>query len=84
MLDPILVLRTLPLNIFITSKLRCYHTVVFQLTGFSGTQYSHEYTVIDPQERTMSLTTRNVSRNELALMFLQLFAVPFLTTKISA
>ncbi|CAJ0594221.1 unnamed protein product [Cylicocyclus nassatus] len=32
-----------------------------KLTGFSGTQYSHEYTVIDPQERTMSLTTRNLN-----------------------
>ncbi|EYC10667.1 PRELI-like family protein [Ancylostoma duodenale] len=32
-----------------------------KLTGFSGTQYSHEYTVIDPQQRTMSLTTRNLN-----------------------
>ncbi|KAK6731782.1 hypothetical protein RB195_007937 [Necator americanus] len=32
-----------------------------KLTGFSGTQYSHEFTVIDPQQRTMSLTTRNLN-----------------------
>ncbi|WKX92057.1 hypothetical protein Q1695_010245 [Nippostrongylus brasiliensis] len=32
-----------------------------KLTGFSGTQYSHERTVIDPQEKTMSLTTRNLN-----------------------
>lgn len=32
-----------------------------KLTGFSGTQYSHEYTVIDPQHRNMSLTTRNLN-----------------------
>ncbi|GMT37939.1 hypothetical protein PFISCL1PPCAC_29236, partial [Pristionchus fissidentatus] len=31
-----------------------------KLTGFSGTQYSHEYTNIDPRERFMSLTTRNL------------------------
>ncbi|VDM61654.1 unnamed protein product [Angiostrongylus costaricensis] len=34
---------------------------VTKLTGFSGTQYSHEYTVIDPEARTMSLTTRNLN-----------------------
>uniref|UniRef100_A0A1I7W7N9 PRELI/MSF1 domain-containing protein n=1 Tax=Heterorhabditis bacteriophora TaxID=37862 RepID=A0A1I7W7N9_HETBA len=32
-----------------------------KLTGFSGRQYSHEYTVIDPQLRTMSLTTKNLN-----------------------
>lgn len=32
-----------------------------KLTGFSGTQYSHEYTVIDPTNKTMSLTTRNLN-----------------------
>ncbi|KAK6031255.1 PRELI-like family protein [Ostertagia ostertagi] len=32
-----------------------------KLTGFSGTQYSHEYTVIDPQTKTMALTTRNLN-----------------------
>ncbi|KHJ92064.1 PRELI-like family protein [Oesophagostomum dentatum] len=35
--------------------------MIVKLTGFSGTQYSHEYTVIDPQQRTMSLTTRNLN-----------------------
>lgn len=32
-----------------------------KLTGFSGTQYSHEYTEIDPTSRSMTLATRNVS-----------------------
>ncbi|VDO61775.1 unnamed protein product [Heligmosomoides polygyrus] len=32
-----------------------------KLTGFSGTQYSHEYTVIDPEKKTMLLTTRNLN-----------------------
>ncbi|PIO70099.1 PRELI-like family protein [Teladorsagia circumcincta] len=32
-----------------------------KLTGFSGTQYSHEYTVIDPETKTMALTTRNLN-----------------------
>ncbi|KAK6042846.1 PRELI-like family protein [Cooperia oncophora] len=32
-----------------------------KLTGFSGTQYSHEYTVIDPESKTMALTTRNLN-----------------------
>ncbi|CAI4233039.1 unnamed protein product [Auanema sp. JU1783] len=32
-----------------------------KLTGFSGTQYSHEYSTIDPQKKTMSLTTRNLN-----------------------
>ncbi|CAJ0962969.1 unnamed protein product, partial [Mesorhabditis belari] len=32
-----------------------------KLTGFSGTQYSHEYSVIDPSKQTMSLTTRNMN-----------------------
>lgn len=32
----------------------------FQLTGFSGTQYSHEVTEIDPTKKTMTLVTRNV------------------------
>ncbi|CAD6196195.1 unnamed protein product [Caenorhabditis auriculariae] len=32
-----------------------------KLTGFSGTQYSHEYTVIDPTKQEMSLITRNLN-----------------------
>ncbi|EGT31826.1 hypothetical protein CAEBREN_09876 [Caenorhabditis brenneri] len=32
-----------------------------KLTGFSGTQYSHEYTVIDPHRKEFSLTTRNLN-----------------------
>ncbi|CAP34021.2 Protein CBG15800 [Caenorhabditis briggsae] len=32
-----------------------------KLTGFSGTQYSHEYTVIDPHRKEFSLTTRNLT-----------------------
>ncbi|KAJ1347202.1 hypothetical protein KIN20_002206 [Parelaphostrongylus tenuis] len=36
-------------------------TWVTKLTGFSGTQYSHEHTVIDPEAKTMSLTTRNLN-----------------------
>lgn len=31
-----------------------------KLTSFSGVQYSHEYTEIDPKRKSMSLTTRNV------------------------
>ncbi|GMS85701.1 hypothetical protein PENTCL1PPCAC_7876, partial [Pristionchus entomophagus] len=31
-----------------------------KLTGFSGTQYSHEHTSIDPSARHMRLTTRNL------------------------
>lgn len=38
-----------------------FSNIIFQLTGFSGTQYSHEYTVIDPTNKEFSLTTRNVS-----------------------
>ncbi|CAD5206253.1 unnamed protein product [Bursaphelenchus okinawaensis] len=34
---------------------------VVKLTGFSGTQYSHEYTVIDPSSRKMTLATRNLN-----------------------
>uniref|UniRef100_A0A9J2PQA4 PRELI/MSF1 domain-containing protein n=1 Tax=Ascaris lumbricoides TaxID=6252 RepID=A0A9J2PQA4_ASCLU len=33
----------------------------FQLTGFSGTQYSHEVTEIDPTKKTMTLVTRNLN-----------------------
>ncbi|CAB3408786.1 unnamed protein product [Caenorhabditis bovis] len=32
-----------------------------KLTGFSGTQYSHEYTVIDPTKKELLLTTRNLN-----------------------
>jgi len=32
-----------------------------KLTGFAGTQYSHEYTEIDPAKRSMTLTTRNLN-----------------------
>lgn len=32
-----------------------------RLTGFSGTQYSHEYTQIDPNNQEMTLTTRNLN-----------------------
>jgi len=32
-----------------------------KLTGFSGLQYSHEYTTIDPQNRLMTLATRNLN-----------------------
>jgi len=32
-----------------------------KLTGFSGTQYSHEYTEIDPARRSMVLVTRNLN-----------------------
>uniref|UniRef100_A0AC35TQ41 PRELI/MSF1 domain-containing protein n=1 Tax=Rhabditophanes sp. KR3021 TaxID=114890 RepID=A0AC35TQ41_9BILA len=32
-----------------------------KLTGFSGTQYSHEYTEIDPNSKYMSLLTRNLN-----------------------
>ncbi|CAJ0578367.1 unnamed protein product, partial [Mesorhabditis spiculigera] len=32
-----------------------------KLTGFSGTQYSHEYTEIDPNNQSMSLMTRNMN-----------------------
>ncbi|MFH4977527.1 hypothetical protein AB6A40_004236 [Gnathostoma spinigerum] len=34
---------------------------VSSLTGFSGTQYSHEVTEIDPSKQVMNLTTRNVN-----------------------
>ncbi|CAI5438854.1 unnamed protein product [Caenorhabditis angaria] len=32
-----------------------------KLTGFSGTQYSHEYTVVDPLNKEFSLITRNLN-----------------------
>lgn len=32
-----------------------------KLTGFSGTQYSHEYTIIDPVKKEMHLVTRNLN-----------------------
>ncbi|KAI6233055.1 Protein slowmo [Aphelenchoides fujianensis] len=32
-----------------------------RLTGFSGTQFSHEYTEIDPLKKSMTLTTRNLN-----------------------
>lgn len=32
-----------------------------KLTGFSGIQYSHEYTEIDPKKRLMTLATRNLN-----------------------
>jgi hypothetical protein len=32
-----------------------------KLTGFSGVQYSHEYTEIDPSKRLMTLATRNLN-----------------------
>uniref|UniRef100_F1KUI9 Protein slowmo 2 n=1 Tax=Ascaris suum TaxID=6253 RepID=F1KUI9_ASCSU len=34
---------------------------VTKLTGFSGTQYSHEVTEIDPTKKTMTLVTRNLN-----------------------
>jgi len=34
---------------------------VTKLTGFSGTQYSHEVSEIDPANRKMELTTRNLN-----------------------
>lgn len=34
---------------------------VVKLTGFSGTQYSHEYTEINPASRSMTLATRNLN-----------------------
>ena len=34
---------------------------VTSLTGFSGQQYSHEYTEIDPANRSMTLSTRNLN-----------------------
>uniref|UniRef100_A0A7E4W6J1 PRELI/MSF1 domain-containing protein n=1 Tax=Panagrellus redivivus TaxID=6233 RepID=A0A7E4W6J1_PANRE len=34
---------------------------VTKLTGFSGTQYSHEVSTIDPVHRHMTLTTRNLN-----------------------
>lgn len=34
-----------------------------KLTGFSGTQYSHEMSTIDPANRKMQLSTRNLNGN---------------------
>ncbi|KAE9421758.1 hypothetical protein Angca_007255 [Angiostrongylus cantonensis] len=53
---------------------------VTKLTGFSGTQYSHEYTVIDPEARTMSLTTRNVRNTYL----LSLIYSPIVSASVSS
>uniref|UniRef100_A0A0N5AWY4 PRELI/MSF1 domain-containing protein n=1 Tax=Syphacia muris TaxID=451379 RepID=A0A0N5AWY4_9BILA len=36
-------------------------TWVTKLTGFSGTQYSHEITKIDPSKKSMTLVTKNLN-----------------------